>query len=73
MYVAEPGQSVLVETNPDPVGLKVGVIYDVDVTKREFLLHRFAKCSYIDIKALVEIVTFDSFDSKGFSVNEMGR
>lgn len=41
MYVVEPGQTQIVETNPDPIGLKVGVIYDIQFEKNELLYHRF--------------------------------
>ena len=42
MYLLQPGESKLVETNPDPVGLKLGIIYDVNVAKKELLYHRFS-------------------------------
>lgn len=41
MYMIEPGQKQLVEANPDPTGLKVGIVYAVDVAKQEMLYHRF--------------------------------
>lgn len=41
MYVLAPGDSQVVETNPDPIGLKIGIIYDVDVNKKEMYYHRF--------------------------------
>lgn len=41
LYVIEPGQTTLVEANPDPTGLKAGIIYAVDVDRKEFLYHRF--------------------------------
>ena len=41
LYVLEPGQAGQVEANPDPTGLKIGIIYAVNIDKREFLYHRF--------------------------------
>ena len=41
MYIVPPGQNQLVETNPDPIGLKLGIIYDVNTDQKDLLYHRF--------------------------------
>jgi hypothetical protein len=41
MYVLEAGQSMQVEANPDAIGLKVGIIYNIKDDRQELLFHRF--------------------------------
>lgn len=41
MFIFEPGQEGVVEANPDAVGLKIGVVYDINSKTKEFLYHRF--------------------------------
>eukprot|EP01035_Chromulina_nebulosa_P020722 gene20722-26866_t len=41
LYLIESGQSLLVEANPDPIGLKLGVLYAINPDKQEFHYHRF--------------------------------
>lgn len=36
LYTIEPGETRLVESQPDATGLKIGVIYHVDMTKKEW-------------------------------------
>jgi hypothetical protein len=40
-YVIGPGQSVVVESQPDAIGLKVGIIYDAIPESHEFHYQRF--------------------------------
>lgn len=44
MYLIEPGEVQVVEANPDPIGLKVGIVYETRREKQEFLFLRFG-CS----------------------------
>lgn len=41
LYMVDPNQSIQVEANPDPTGLKIGIIYAINLDKKEFLYHRF--------------------------------
>ncbi len=41
MYIIEPGETQTVEANPDPNGLKLGVIYETRKDKQEMFFHRF--------------------------------
>jgi hypothetical protein len=41
MYVLESNETATVEANPDPIGLKVGILYDVGFDKRELMVHLF--------------------------------
>ena len=41
MYMIDPGETKVVEANPDPTGLKVAIVYAVDPEKKELLYHRF--------------------------------
>jgi hypothetical protein len=70
MYIVEPGQTIAVETNPDPVGLKLGVVYDINYEKNELLFHRFMckNDAILNITDLIENeISFYGF--KGFFIN----
>jgi hypothetical protein len=41
MYVIEPGESTIIEANPDAVGLKLGIIYNTEKERNELYFHRF--------------------------------
>jgi hypothetical protein len=42
MYILMPGESQVVEANPDPIGLKVGIVYDTIRDTQDLLYHRFS-------------------------------
>ena len=41
LYTIEPGAAVQVESQPDPTGLKIGLVYDCKVEKKELYYQRF--------------------------------
>ena len=54
LYVIEPGSTVLVESQPDATGLKIGLVYDVDLAKKEFHYQRFV-CKTDSVLSISEI------------------
>lgn len=58
LYLVEPGESVLLEAQPDAVGLKVGVVYDVTTDTQEILYQRFS-CKNESILNVSELVNDD--------------
>lgn len=41
LYIVEPGTSMVVESMPDPVGLKMGVVVGIIVETQELIYQRF--------------------------------
>jgi hypothetical protein len=41
MYIVGPGESAMIEANPDAIGLKLGIIYQTEKERNELLFHRF--------------------------------
>jgi hypothetical protein len=41
LYIIQPGENQKVEANPDPTGLKLGVIFETQREKQELYFHRF--------------------------------
>ena len=41
MYIVAPGESALIEANPDAIGLKLGIIYQTEKERNELYFHRF--------------------------------
>eukprot|EP01031_Cornospumella_fuschlensis_P023418 gene23418-28416_t len=58
MYVVYPGESQVVEANPDPIGLKVGLVYDTLSQTQEFLFHRFS-CKNDSILTITDVEASD--------------
>eukprot|EP00981_Chlorochromonas_danica_P008690 scaffold2270_cov242-Ochromonas_danica.AAC.4 len=67
MYVVMPGESQLVEANPDPIGLKVGILYNTLKDSQEFLFHRFS-CKN-DSVLTITAVEGDDIDYYGDGTN----
>jgi len=44
MYIIGPGDSAVIEANPDAVGLKLGIVYQTEIERNELFFHRFT-CS----------------------------
>ena len=41
MYIIGPGESTVIEANPDAVGLKLGIVYQTEIERNELHFHRF--------------------------------
>ncbi len=54
MYTIEPGESVQVESQPDPTGLKIGLVYDCSMERKELLYQRFV-CKNESVLTISEI------------------
>lgn len=73
LYVIEPGETVTVEANPDAIGLKVGIIYQVNEETKEFLFQRFM-CKNDSIFNISEIIGEEvSFYGDGISLQTKGK
>lgn len=54
LYVIEPGSTVMVESQPDATGLKVGLVYDCSLDTKEMFYQRFV-CKTESILTISEI------------------